>query len=277
MCNTDDYYNFPIQLIHNLFHDTENCFTNIINYSVYFDFKKSGLLDYSSFVTSKHSHCIIELDKCLGQQLNDSLEREGLTGIKHESVKNYLSFEIDTKSLVKLSVHLAWKSIIGTKKYIKTNNSLLIARMHGVISSNNNYKLNPLISEYKNSKYKISKLKRSACDSFEWTYSSYHSRGYYISNKISLKQLIKIEENNRPKNKEKNRKLKEKELRKEVLEEISKPNDSTDLSPIKELESFKPFQRPYIVPKEINEYREEENLKKRERDAKKLLDELYKS
>lgn len=277
MCNTDDYYNFPIQLVHNLFHDTENCFTNIVNYSVYFDFKKSGLLDYGSFVTSKHSYCIVELDERLGQQLNDSLEREGLTGIKHESVKNYLSFEIDTKSLVKLSVHLAWKSIIGIKKYVLTNNSLLVARMHGVMLSNNDYKLNPLISEYISSKYKISKLKRSVCDSFKWTYSSYHSRGYYISNKISQKQLIKIEENNRRKNKEKKRKEKEKELRKEVLKEISNANDSADIPPIKELESFKPFQRPFVIPKEIDEEREEENLKKRERDAKKLLDELYKS
>jgi hypothetical protein len=124
---------------------------------------------------------------------------------------------------------LAIKSIIGTKVYHKITNHYWMARMDGKVNKVNDYlELSDEVRKYAN-EYQRTKIKNAL--RINWGLISYsrYCRGFYVSFKITLKQLMTEAEKRRISTKEKQYKEQQKQMLKEVLQELKATRLKGDL------------------------------------------------
>lgn len=191
------YFSFPIVLLDGIFENKMQCLNQMFDYSAY---KKS--LDYEGNeserykqalkylgVTNENEKKSIENGKYLIDSIPDNLPT---TSINIDVFFDYYKNSKTEYEIAQLTAVLAIKSILGKKDYYKTNKKLIIARMFGF----NSVKELPenthiLLKKYSN-KYQIDKLLNELQLYWGLKLFSDHCRGFYLSFKLSLKDLAKI-------------------------------------------------------------------------------------
>ena len=221
--NKKKYFNFPIVLLEGFLIDHKKCLNNILDYAMYAycekydtdDVKRAarflGVTLGNEFRTYHN-----------GNELFDSIP-EGLpkVGISADIFFDYYKNEKSEFQKVTLLAFLAIKSVLQNKSYCKLNNNYLFARMDGKSHSiKNDSELSKELLKYKND-YRSVKIKDEL--KLNWGLKYYgKSRGFYVSFKMSLEDLIFQVEKNKKSNRLKEQKEIEKAARLAAMERLNK-------------------------------------------------------
>jgi len=215
------YFNFPIQLLSDLFKDKMKTLNDISEYALYAHSLKLelGQSSYDNFLSAAHFYNVVlggddaykrrqfKLVKDLYKSIPKSAPKVGLNiTIFWDFYKNEKS-EFD---LACLAAFLAIRSILGDKPYCKITNAFFWARMCGYPNKINDVsELSTAVAKYAN-EYQTKKIKKTLSESwFLVTYSRY-TRGFYVSFLLDMNALVYEAEKRRKSTKDKQRKEKEK-------------------------------------------------------------------
>lgn len=224
MKNDEKYFNFPIQLLNGLMIDTKKVLNNICDFAIY---ENSLKLEYDTDLEKmKTSASFYKLNL---NNVSNSLKNGKIlyNNIPENSPKVGLSISIfwdfyknDKTEFDKICLlaFLGIKSILGIKPYCKMDNKYWLSRMDGKPKKINDYlDLSVEVRKFAN-EYQTAKIKKALRNNWGLVTYSRYCRGFYVSFKITLKQLVLEAEKRRISTKEKQYKEKEKETLKEVLE-----------------------------------------------------------
>ena len=225
--NDKKYFNFPIQLLEGfMIDDYKKTLTNILDYSVYenslkleFGKELQKVVDSGKFykITLGDKNRTLKNGKLFYNSIPINSPKVGLNlSIWWDFYKNDKT-EFDKICLL---AFLSIKSMIGAKPYYKANNFFLWSRMDG--KTNTIVTVSELSNEIRKyaNEYQTKKIKTALRNNWGLIHYARHTRGFYVSFKITLKQLILEAEKRRISNKEKQYKEQEKETLKEVLEQL---------------------------------------------------------
>lgn len=122
-----------------------------------------------------------------GKELFESYESAKVyVGVSTSIIIDFLNNDKDPFEWECLVAYLALKSIVGRKKYVKTNNTLMLARMSGCEN----------ILEYKEtnglrfSRYHLDKIKTELQLNWFTVYYSRFTKGFYVGFDITLEELV---------------------------------------------------------------------------------------
>ena len=222
--NGKKYFNFPIVLLEGFLIDDKKCLNDIFDYAIYAycqkyetdDVKRAGRF---FGVTIGNANGTYEN----GNELFDSLP-EGLpkVGINIDIFFDYYKNEKTEFQKVTLLAFLAIKSILQNKAYCKVTNNYLCARMDGKSHAVKNITdLSPELSKY-NNEYQMKKIKNELILDWNLLHYTYYTRGFYVSFKMPLEDLIFQIEENKMSYKLKEQKEKEKAARFKAMERLNK-------------------------------------------------------
>lgn len=224
--NNEKYLNFPIQLLTGFITDTRKTLDNIVSYSVYENALKlehgtelQKIKDSAEFYqmklgSDKHS---LDNGKLLYNSVPNNSPKVGLNlSIWWDFYKNEKT-EFDKVCLLGF---LAIKSILGNKSYCKVTNLYLWARMDGKTNTIEEVsELSNEIRKYAN-RYQTENIKNELILNWHLIYYSRYTRGFYVSLKMSLEDLIFEAEKKRKSIKDKQQKQLQNEALKKVLERL---------------------------------------------------------
>jgi len=166
-------------------------------------FSKSGITASAEYISEQ------------GKEIEKTIEpKEAKTSIDFDFLYDYRDNEKTEKQLVQLAAFMAIKSILGTKNYCRTTKNMILSRMFGYTKPQKEIK-HPLYEKY-SIRYHFSKLMDELSTHWKINHYSYHMRGFYITQKMSIEKLIEIAETNKNKSKimrEQKRAIREKVLR----------------------------------------------------------------
>ncbi len=220
--NKKKYFNFPIVLLEGFLIDHKKCLNNIFDYAMYAycekydtdDIKRAarffGVTLGNGFKTYRN-----------GNELFDSIP-EGLpkVGISTDIFFDYYKNEKSEFQKLTLLGFLAIKSILQDKSYCRVTNNYLFARMDGKSHSIKDVsELSPELAKYKN-EYQAVKIKNELI--LGWGLKHYGTRGFYVSFKMQLVELIFQVEKNKKSNKQKEQKEIEKAAKLAAMERLNK-------------------------------------------------------
>lgn len=225
--NNERYLNFPIQLLTGFITDTRKTLDNIVSYSVYENALKlehGTELQKMKYIakefyqmklgSDKHS---LDNGKLLYNSVPNNSPKVGLNlSIWWDFYKNEKT-EFDKVCLLGF---LAIKSILGNKSYCKVTNLYLWARMDGKTNTIEEVsELSNEIRKYAN-RYQTENIKNELILNWHLIYYSRYTRGFYVSLKMSLEDLIFEAEKKRKSIKDKQQKQLQNEALKKVLERL---------------------------------------------------------
>lgn len=225
----EKYLNFPIHFLDGFLDNSNECLRDILNYSLYahsinleFNDEVSRFKSAAEFYEAdlgdnpEHKHMMAE-------NIYNSAHRNcPKVGI---NLSVFWDFYINYKSefeKVCLLGFLAIKSIVQNKAYCKITNNYWLSRMDGKASSiKNKNELSDRIAKYHN-EYQTKKIKRELRNNWNLKTYSRYTRGFYVSFKLPLDQLIYEAEKRRKSNIEKQYKLEEKRAIELALSRLNK-------------------------------------------------------
>lgn len=219
----EKYLNFPIQLLSGFIIDTKKVLNDITDYAVYQNSLKLELgTDLEKIKTSASFYNMTLANNknsfCNGKMLYNSVpENSPKVGL---SISMFWDFYRNDKSefdKICLLAFLGIKSILGTKSYCKVTNLFLWARMGG--NTNTIVEVNKLSSEVRKyaNRYQFENIKNELILNWHLIYYSRYTRGFYVSLKMSLEDLIFEAEKKRKSTKENQQKQLQKEALKKAL------------------------------------------------------------
>ena len=245
------YFNFPIQLLQGFMVDDKKVLNDIMDYAVYVQSlnpKLHGSETQKINDSAKFFGIILGNSKKslrVGKELYDSIpEKSPKARIEKGMIFDFYENKKSEFEKICLLGFLTLKSILGTKDYCKTNNSLWLARIDGqpkaVKIDSNDFLGNQPFNEYKielsaeinkfANEYQTKKMKNELRNNWGLVTYSRFTKGFYISFNVTdskgkkrglnLKELIEVAEISRKSTKEMEYKQKEKQLIKEVLQEL---------------------------------------------------------
>ena len=220
------YFNFPIQLLQGFLINSNDCLLNIKDYGVLKFAKtiKNGdeLHKFESSLIHfnlDYDDINIEYDRCLS--LYDSIpDKSPMVGISMLIYQDFFTNNKTEYEKVVLLAYLALKSIAQKKQYCKVTNFYWLARMAGYPTSINDKDELPHKLVRYTTEYQLKKIKDDLVLEWHLTMYSRYTRGFYVSFKFKLKELIKAVETVRRSNKLKSQKQIEKLLLEQVMEEL---------------------------------------------------------
>jgi len=234
----DRYLNFPIELLQGLMIDSKKCLNDVMDYAIYAHTEKyyhlrnvlnewetdeekekviSNFKDAASYFGIKLGS--VEGTIKNGRNLYRSIDRKApKVGIFKDMLFEYYKEEKTPFEKACLLAYLALKSIIGNKSYCKCTNAYLLSRMAGYskIAKKLPKDIKPFSTEYQLRKI-ITELR------LVWglVYYSRYTRGFYVSFKMELEDLILQAENNRATFKKKQLKDEENEILKRIKNKLN--------------------------------------------------------
>lgn len=222
MASKDErYLNSPIQLWNGFLKNSNKVFEKVGLFSCYEYAKTNDVsfeqaadyvgLKYNDVSTAgSYAHKVYE-------SIKGSPPKVGL----NMAIYNKFRWEEEKTEFEKVCLlgHLAIKSILQQKVYCKIDNKFWLSRMDGQPTSLEFPKLSIMIRKYAN-EYQTRKIKNELKLNWGLITTSKNTRGFYVSYKLTLAQLMKVEEKNRPSFKLKQQMKLESETRKKVLEEL---------------------------------------------------------
>ena len=225
--NNEKYFNFPIQLLVGfMINDNINTLNNISYYSIY---ENSLKLEYGTElqkIKDSADYFVINLGNAeialkTGKMLYNSIPRNspkvGLNTIIFWDFYKNDKTEFDKICLL---AFLSIKSIIGSKPYHKATNTYLWSRMDG--KTKTIVEVSELSTEVRKfaNRYQTTKIINELVTNWHLIYYSFHLRGFVVSFKLSLDNLVFIVEKNKKSNKEQEQKNLIKEARIKALERL---------------------------------------------------------
>jgi len=190
-----DYANFPICLLAES--DIKRVVKNALDYACYWHSKSLniGTDKYSDsmkyFMFSKINPEMVLESKTNGQRMYELYNHSNHAGVKVSTLWNYFFEEKSSDDIINLRAYCATKSIIGNEKFKKTNKEQIVSKMFGVEKTSQ-------IVDGANLKYlkryQYVKLISELEKHWYLKYVSNHSRGCFISYKLSLVDLMFEEE-----------------------------------------------------------------------------------
>ena len=188
------YFNFPIELLKDLFNDKVKTLNNILYYALYAHSLKleQGNEQYDHFIAAASFYGVslggntedkrrkFKAGKVLYESIDDSSPKAGF------NISIFWDYYKNDKShfdLACLAAFLAIKSILVTKPYQKVTNNFLWARMCGYRKKIDDIsELSIDVVKY-TKEYQINKIKQALAD---WGLISYghYTRGFYVSFKL---------------------------------------------------------------------------------------------
>jgi hypothetical protein len=143
-----------------------------------------------------------------------------------DSLFNFINNEKNEFETMQFLAFIGIKSILGTKKYIKTNYGLIFARAFGYNSVKDvpkalSKEIQPIYDKYK-IRWHRDKIKNELEDKWNLITYSNNTRGFYVSvdSKFSLEDLALVGESSKKKNKDLKRKTDKAEATKKALEKL---------------------------------------------------------
>lgn len=221
------YFNFPVQLLSGFVINTQKVLNDITDFSIY---ERSLKLDFgtpiekikesSNFYGIRLGNNKKSLDN--GRLIYNSIQKKSpYVGL---SVSIFWDFYKNDKTdfdKICLLGFLAIKSILQKNTYCKIDNKYWLSRMDGKSKSVSDYsELSNEIRIYAN-EYQPKKIKMALRDNWGLVTYSRYTRGFYISYRLTLEQLIYEAEKRRKATKENQYKQEEKEALKKVLEKLN--------------------------------------------------------
>lgn len=234
---TDEkYFNFPIVLLQGFMKDSKKVLNDIFDYALHqkaSEYLNDSKEEFSHIETADEAMRITENyfgvttgDKKRtfknGKALNDSLP-DGLpmVGINKDVFFDYYKNEKSEFEKVCLLGFLGIKSILQNKAYCKMTNKYWLARMDGKVKAVNNYsELSRELIKYAN-EYQTGKIKFELIENWNLEHYSRYTRGFYVSFKLKLEELIYQAESKRKSTKENQRKFSEKVALERVLNRLN--------------------------------------------------------
>ena len=222
----EKYFNFPIQLLEGFMINSNKVIIDIKDYAVYENALKlehgtelQKMKASASFYNMTLGSVKSTLDN--GSLLYDSIPTNtAKVGLNLSIWWDFYKNEKTEFDKICLLAFLGIKSIIGAKPYHKATNLYLWSRMDG--KTNMIVEVSELSKEVRKfaNEYQTKKIKTALRNNWGLVHYARHTRGFYVSFKITLKQLILEAEKRRISTKEKQYKEQEKEALKEVLEQL---------------------------------------------------------
>jgi hypothetical protein len=222
------YFNFPVQLLDRFLINSHKRLEDITDYAIYeksLKVEKGTVKDRIKESASFYNMTLGSIEKTLnnGQELYNSIPTNSpKVGLSLSIFWEYYKKDKTEFDKVCLLAFLALKSILGNKAYCKTTVKFWLSRMDGKCKQVNEYwELSPEIEKFSN-EYQTKKIKTALRNGWELITYSRFCRGFYISFKISLGQLILEAEKRRISTKEKQYKAHEQETLKQVKELLNR-------------------------------------------------------
>ena len=223
-----EFLNFPIQLLAGFLTDYFKVLNDISNFAIY---ENSLKLEFGSDLNKMKASASqfgmtlpdiarnLANGKSLYNSISGSSPKVGL------SLPMFWDFYKNDKSEFEKACFLAFlaiKSIIGNKAYCKVTNHYLWARMDGKTNTIESLEdLTPEVMKYAN-RYQTENIKNELILNWSLIYYSRYTRGFYVSYKLSLEDLIFEAEKRRKSMKEKVQKSIQKEALKKAMERLNK-------------------------------------------------------
>lgn len=250
----DKYFNFPIHLIKDLsnsfnydfedsYYQRKQFLQNILDYTIYANSKQ-----YKGNPYEKRDSAYIELNLPFDMNSDERFksfgngkrlfykitEAQAMTGISKDMWYDFYSNESkEEKDWIYLLAFLGFKSIVGKKKYCKSNFKLLFSRMNGETKTMQDLEDLPRnILKYNTRKLK-QKISKELQDNWNLQYYGYHVKGFYFSFKFPREEIRSIVEKNRPSNKELYRKNSDKAYREQLKKQLT--GQKQDYNPLKKV------------------------------------------
>lgn len=226
------YLNFPVVMLYGFMTDHRYVLSRIIEYAVYYrcmnPLEIFGYLDVSweRRVSEAESYFDVTLRNDINffDNVNyiPSLYSGGfpMVGISKNMLNDYLENPKTDFEKISLLGFLAIKSIVQNKTYCKVTNRFWMSRMDGKAKSiSDNSELSEEIQKYAN-RWQLSKIKDELILNWGLTHYSRYTRGFYVSFKLPLEDLIYQAEKKRKSTLLKQKKFAEKVALNRVLDKI---------------------------------------------------------
>ncbi|MBQ0148394.1 MAG: hypothetical protein KBS93_08135 [Flavobacteriaceae bacterium] len=191
-----EYYNFPIQLIKGFLHDHKKVLIDISHYCIYRIFfdnfeKYSG--SFSGYQQACNDFGVEFKNVAMAYQNGKNLyeatiEKSPMVGMTSAMYWDYFTNEKSEFEKICLLGDLAFKSILGSKSYIKLDNKYWFSRIDGNVKSIDKDLLDEKVKRYYN-EYQTKKIKNNLIANWGLASYSRYNRGFYISYKMSLEDL----------------------------------------------------------------------------------------
>ena len=220
------YFNFPVQMMEGMITDKDEVLNNILYYSLVAHSEKlehgtpqekfKAACKYFGVQIGNQSHAIK-----VGTSLFDSLPvNSPKTGLNKKIFWDFHDQHKEPFDIACLLAFLSLRSGIGYKPLWKGTNNYLWARMDGKLNSINDIsELSPEIQKYAN-EYQTRKIINELRLNWGLVYYSRYTRGFYVSFKLTLEELIYQSELKRQSTKIKEMKMQESEALKKAIARI---------------------------------------------------------
>ena len=230
------YLRFPVQILQEPFKNKDFMghkifYYGIINHMVY---NQIGLTEseYENLLDTLECYSYGILDESISYfkdrfetamnvytEIDDSLENKVFSNLKLEWILDFISGEKTDFEIAVFRAVVAFKSILGTKAYVKFTNEYLLCRMFGYGSIKDVPNEVDFAYRIYSKRYQLDKIK-SKLESFSFTFYGKNMRGCYVclTKKLDFAKLVLIAESNRKSAKEKRLKTE----RERIIAEVKK-------------------------------------------------------
>lgn len=197
MSSEKRYFNFPIQLVDGFMTEKEDCLNNLLHFALYDHAKnnlKHGTIAHRLSETAHYYgvslgslEYTLQEGKMLYSEYGDEKVKVGI------SKDIYWDFRNNDKTPfedVCLLAYLAIRSILRNKPYCKITNLYWLSRMDGNTHAIDNlFDLSDPLKKYSN-EYQLNKIKFYLMDAWNLVHYGRYTRGFYISFKLDLGELV---------------------------------------------------------------------------------------
>ena len=223
--SNDKIFNFPIQLLQGA-HDMKAVCNNIMDYALFVHSRNLNgsiterMKSAATFFGIKLGDLKSSVDN--GQLLFDSIPvKSPMTGITKNVLFEFYKGCPTIEEITFLMGHLALKSILGKKTYSRVTKEFLLCRMAGFVSQKEMIELPEYLKKYA-FRWHFDKLKFELTERYGWQTYGRYTRGFFVSQELPLKELIRNVEIKRQKYRLAEQKRKQTEALSEVLRELGK-------------------------------------------------------
>lgn len=228
MSKETKYFNFPIELLSGYLEDRRQVLKRILYYSLYDHSLKLEYGEDEEKIEASAEFFNVSLggaDVVLaeGEELFNSLDPGGpKVGINTDIYWDYRNnYKTDFEDACLLAF-LGLKSIIQNHAMCKVTNLFWLSRMDGntrTVAAE--FELSERLLKY-SKEYQLKKIKDELMENWGLVYYGRYTRGFYISFKMSYKDLVTQVEKKRQSRKKKEREKMKKDILKEVLANLEK-------------------------------------------------------
>lgn len=199
MKDESKYFNFPVQLLDGFLIDHEECLINILHYAIY-DHAENKLeegeieeriIDSAAFlmveIPFEHWGHVEQNGEELYNKYSDGSPKVGISRSVYWDFRTNYKTDFEKVTLLAL---LALKSIVQKKAYCKVTNHFILSRMDGKAGAvKSNEELSLEVQKYAN-EYQLKKIKYELSENWNLNYYGRYTRGFYVSFKMELVDLI---------------------------------------------------------------------------------------